>query len=537
MAGILKNIAFAIILLMMILPGLQGYFGIFEEKPLHGAFESAEEASLTAGKWFRGEFQEAAENRIGKRSGFHNSLVRMYNQLDYSLFGKLNAEGLVMGNNGQLYEYDYIRAWMGEDFIGEQLLDKKLRRFRFLQQHLKEKYGTDLVLVLEPGKASVYPDDIPARYKHKPVDTTNYEYIRDRAKDLGINLIDFNAWFMAMKDTASWPLFPKQGTHWSEYAMWYAADSLLHYIRDIRDITLGAVVRDSMVISSRLQSTDYDAGQTLNLLCSLPHSPMPYPVYHFNTEGITHKPNVLAIADSYYWNIFNTRIPEKLFNNQAFWYFYKKVYPDSYHGDKLVKDLDLRAEVEKQDVIFFMSTERFLYKFDRGFVDDLWEIYGLRSSSDRLTQYKTGILNLDPWFSEVISEAGREGESLGKMLELEARHLLWKNEPERFYALYGPAPVANDIRKNPAWFADVRRRAANNNISVEERLIEEATYMLRNKYPGAFQEYESVKRIMGNIRSDSAWLVHITEKAERYFMTVDEVIRADAEYVFSLEKK
>jgi len=403
-------------------------------------------------------------------------------------------------------------------------------------QHLKEKYGTDLVLVLEPGKASVYPDDIPARYKHKP-GTTNYEYIRGRAKDLGINLIDFNAWFMAMKDTASWPLFPKQGTHWSEYAMWYAADSLLHYIRDIRDITLGAVVRDSMVISSRLQSTDYDAGQTLNLLCSLPHSPMPYPVYHFNTEGITHKPNVLAIADSYYWNIFNTRIPEKLFNNQAFWYFYKKVYPDSYHGDKLVKDLDLRAEVEKQDVIFFMSTERFLYKFDRGFVDDLWEIYGLRSSSDRLTQYKTGILNLDPWFSEVISEAGREGESLGKMLELEARHLLWKNEPERFYALYGPAPVANDIRKNPAWFADVRRRAANNNISVEERLIEEATYMLRNKYPGALEEYEDVRKIMSNIRNDSIWFAHVMEKAKRYFMTEEEVIRADAEYVFRLENK
>ena len=535
MAGIFKNILFAIILLMMILPGLQGYFSFVDEKPLHGAFDSAGKAELTAGRWFRGEFQEAAENWIGKRSGFHNSLVRMHNQLDYSLFRKLNAEGLVQGSNGQLYEYDYIRAWTGKDFIGERLLDKKLRRFRFIQQHLKEKCGTDLVLVLEPGKASVYPEDIPARYKKDMGDTTNYEYIRNRAKDLGINLIDLNAWYIAMKDTASWPLFPKQGTHWSEYAMWYAADSLLRYISESRDIALGAVVRDSMVISSRLQSTDYDAGQTLNLFCSLPHGPMPYPVYHFDTEGITHKPNVLAIADSYYWNIFNTRIPEKLFNNQAFWYFYRKVYPDSYHGDKLVKDLDLRAEVEKQDVIFFMSTERFLYKFDRGFIDDLWELYGLPSSPDRITLYKTGILNLDPWFSEVITEARREGVSLGSMLEMEARHLMWKNEPERFYALFGPAPVADDIRKNPAWFADVSRRAANNNISVEERLMEEAAYMLKNKYPGAFQEYEGVKRIMGNIRSDSTWLAHVTEKAGRYFMTVNEVIRADAEYVFSLE--
>jgi len=537
MAKKVKYIIFIIILLALGLPAIQAAFNIFPEKPLHGDFEQKDMPALTKQGWFSGDFQAILDPWLEQHIGFHNGLVRMHNQLDYSLFHKPNAEGVVRGKNGQLYESDYIRAWTGKDFVGEELLDRKLRQFRFLQQHLKEEFNTDLVLVLEPGKASIYPEDIPKRYTKAEEGKTNYEYMANRAQELGINLIDLNAYFLEIKDTTSYPLFPLQGTHWSEFAMWYAADSLLSYIEASRGIQLPEVIKEGTEYSRELRSTDYDVGVTLNLLFELQHGEMPYPKYHFREDSTRQKPNVLAIADSYYWNIFNTRIPKNLFNNEAFWYFYKKVYPDTYYGDKNIEDLDLKAEIEKQDIIFFMTTERFMYMIDRGFVDDLISIYGIQYSRNELTRHKTSIINMGTWFAEVIKKAEKKGVSLGEMLERDARYLLWQADPEQYYSIFGPGAIIENIRSNEEWYNNIKQSAEEKNIPVDERLMNEAMYIMENEHPDALEKYNRINQIMVNIRADSIWHAHILEKASRYYMTEEEMVRADAEYVFWIESK
>jgi hypothetical protein len=537
MANKLKHIAFIIILLALLLPALQGFFSFVPERPLHGDFEEKDMPVLTDSTWLDGSFQAAFDPWLEQHIGFHNFLVRLNNQLDYSLFHKANAEGVIRGRNGQLFEYDYIKAWLGKDFLGKELLGRKLRQFRYLQQKLKDAHDIDLVLVLEPGKASVYAEDIPQRYKRQAGSISNYEFIRDRALELGINLIDFNAWFLDMKDTVEYPLFPPQGTHWSEFAMWYAADSLISYIEEVRDIDLPDVIHEGRAYSRELRGTDYDVGVTLNLLFELQHGKMPYPQYRFYEDSTHSRPNVLAIADSYYWNIFNTHLPENLFNNQAFWYFYKKVYPDSYAGDKFISELNLREEIEKQDVILFMATERFLYKFDRGFVDDLINIYGIQYSRNRLTAYKTRIANLGSWFMQVAEKAENKGISIGEMLERDARYLLLQEDPEEYYSIFGPEPVIERIRSDDSWYAGIREKAADKGISVEEQLMEEAIYILETEYPGALRKYRRVNEVMAAIRADSSWHSYVIEKAARYYMTEEEMVRAEAEWVFEQEKE
>jgi len=537
MALKVKHIIFVIILAALTLPGIQSIFHPFSEKPLHGDFEEKQLPELSRSGWFTGDYQAELDPWIEQHIGFHNGLVRLHNQLDYSLYHKAIAEGVIRGRSGNLFEYDYIRAWTGEDFVGEKLLDLKLRQFRFLQQRLKDELDIDLVLVLEPGKASLYPEDIPDEYEVAEEGKSNYEFIRDRAQELGIRLIDFNAWFLQIKDTVSYPLFPLQGTHWSEFAMWYAADSIISYIEDIRGIQLPEVVKEGMEYSDELRSTDYDVGVTLNLLFELQHGEMPYPKFHFREDSTLQKPNVLAIADSYYWNIFNSRIPENLFNNQAFWYFYKMVYPDTYFGDKFVKDINMREEIEKQDVILFMTTERFLYKFDRGFVDDLISIYGVQYSQNELTRNMTEILNLGSWFNEVMEKAEAKGVSLGEMIKLDAKYMLLQSDPELYYSIYGPEAIINNILGNEEWYNTIKQSAEERNISVDERLMNEAMYILQNEHPAALTRYTRIKQIMANIRADSSWHAHILEKAARHYMTEEEMVRADAEYVFWQESQ
>jgi hypothetical protein len=518
---------------LMLAPSIQGYFEIIPVRALNGDFAEYEKPYLGIESWFNGDYQSDMVPYIEQKTGFHNTLVRLHNQMDYSLFGKPSAEGVVRGKNGQLYEYDYIRAWNGKDFIGENFHDKKLRNFKFLQQYLKDSLDIDLILVLEPGKASVCPEDIPERYQRERGENTNYNYILDRSSELGIRLIDFNQYFIDIKDTIDHPLFPKYGTHWSEFAMWYAADSLLNYIEYIRSIKMPRVIRVGTEISKELRSTDYDVGASLNLIWNLPHDPMPYPEYHFSDTNSLQKPMVLAVADSYYWNIFNTRIPKHIFANEAFWYFYKMVYPDTYFGEKMVDDLDLQKEIEKQDVIFLMVTERFLYKFDWGFTDDLFAIYGRTSLLDRLSGYKQDMVLADDWFRNIIYKANTRGISLGEMMDLDARYMLRTEDPYAHFSLLGPSSLVSEIRQNEKWYESVRRNAVIKDIPINEQILEEAEFLINKEYPEALATYYKLTEIKDSILKDSLLSLELKKNMGYYYMTEEEMLQVMAEEMFS----
>lgn len=535
MAIRIKHIAFIFILAVLCLPALQGLFHLFPEKDLHGDFAEKTRPELNDSSWFSGTYQAAFESWLEEHIGFHNSLVRLHNQLDYTLLHKPHADGVIRGKNGNLFEYDYIRAWMGKDFVGEELIDLKLRQFRFLQKHLHDAFNINLVLVLEPGKASIYEEDIPSRYRKAAPGKSNYEYMSKHAAELDIEMIDLNAWYLQIKDTATYPVFPPQGTHWSEFAMWYAADSLISYIEKTRNIDLPEVIIDSIIYSFDLQSTDYDQGVTLNLMYELEHPAMPYPQFHFENDSTHNKPNVLAVADSYYWNIFNTRIPRNLFNNEAFWYFYKKVYPDSYYEDKKVSELNIRQEIEKQDVIFYMATERFLYMIDRGFVDDLWGFYGIPQSRDELTRIKTAITSNLSWFSNLVKEADQEDKELGDVIDSHAHYVFRLDKPEIYFSTYGTEAIIDDIKRDKSWYSKIKADATTKGIPLDERLLNEARFNIQSRHPEALTKYDRVQQIMVNIRSDKTWYRYVTAKASRYFMTEEEIVRAEAEYVYRIE--
>lgn len=530
-----KYIVFALILTVMVIPFIANHFKLLEEKPLFGDQSLPDKPAFSKTTWLSGDYQTIAGDWIKTHIGFYNSLVRTHNQLDYSLFGKLHAEGVLEGKNGQFYEKDYIRAWAGEDFIGEKILDKKMRQFRFLQGYLKDSLDIDLVLVLEPGKASVYPEDIPDRYSKAADGKSNYDYIVMRAAELGIQLIDLNAWFISIRDTAKYPLYPLQGTHWSEFAMWYAADSLIRYIETVKNIDLPEVWIEKTEVDHSLRTTDYDVGRSLNLIWELDHGPMPYHQFAFHSDSGHVKPNILSVADSYYWNFYNSGIPDSLFSNKAFWYFYKKVYPDTWYGEKTVKDIDLKAEVEKQDVIFLMMTERFLYKFDRGFVDDLFSIYGKPSTLDRIGRYISSIVNLDSWFSDLIRKADNKGISLGEMMELDANYMLKQGDPDAFYRLHGPSPVTKQIRENKKWYESVRKNAVRKNISINEQIMEEAVYLLRNERPDALDAYNKLTAIKDSLLADSAACDKLKNDAAFYYLTEEEMLQATAEEILKQE--
>ncbi|MBE9492048.1 MAG: hypothetical protein IMY70_04125 [Bacteroidetes bacterium] len=528
----IKYILFSIILLLLVLPAIQNQFHLFSIKPLKGDFVPAPKPELNANNWFNGEYQAKYDDFLEQHIGLRSSLVRLNNQIDFSLFKKPNAEGIVIGKKRHMYEADYIRAYLGNDFVGKSIIDKKLGRFKFLQQHLKDEYDIDLILVFEPGKASFYPEYIPDHYNISGKTITNYEYYTQKADELDIRHIDFNKYYKTLKNTARYPIYTKNGVHWSIYGMTFAADSIINYIEYIRQIDMPEMYLDRWELSVIPRRTDNDVSKTMNLFWEPPLDTMAYPVYSYEVNEKKDRPMVLVIGDSFYWNIFNTGLPKNLFGNEAFWYFYSKVYPDNYIKPVNVGDLDIKSEIEKQDVVFLMVTERFMYIFDWGFTDDLYELYAPTSLWDKLYRIRIGITKDNEWFNHVINKARSKGLSLEEMMYLDAKYIMMMNDLDNYLALFGHEYFEEKIKSDPNWYNSIKEKAAEQKVTVEEMLRQNADYLFRKNNPGAFEKYYAIKQIENNIRADSALFGHIKEKAKNFRLTIDEMIRCDAEFAY-----
>jgi hypothetical protein len=574
--------AFVLILILMVLPGIQLRFNLLNEKPLKGAFKLAEKPQFNKVDWKSGEFQENVERYLKDHSGFRNFLVRVENQLDFSLFKQANAEGVIIGKNKQLYEYDYIRSWLGIDYPGDSFIEKKLQRTKYVQDYLKREKGIDLVVVFEPGKASFYPEYIPSKYSDKKTGPSTYERYRQKATELGIDFIDYQQYFMQLKLVTKYPLFPKYGTHWSEYGIHIVADSMLHLIECKRKIVLTKVSEKSFETSTIPRSTDDDELRTMNLLFPLKGEMLAYPSYTFDTAHPGDKPMVLVVADSYYFNIFNTGIPKYIFANETFWFYNSLIYPDYYSKPAFTKDLDLRREIEKQDVIFLMVTERFVHKFDWKFIDQLYTLYTPAWLKDPVYDYINSIMTTPEWYADIINKAPKEHSTLEDFLISNGLYLLSQKDTAVYFINYGPRHFSNTISRDPHWMAVLHEQAVQKGISDDEMLKNAALLTFKQNYPGlyelnrgleaveadiyrhpglldslrseaasyrfdtalfirikAWQMYklQEVQRTCQSILNDPQWLQHVRKKAALKKIPLEEMVRLDAEYMWEQRLK
>jgi hypothetical protein len=520
----------------MMVPALQMTFRFFNEKPLNGAFTLADKPVFSIENWMNGSFQSNTERYLKDHAGFRNFLVRLQNQLDYSIFKKANAEGAVIGKKRQLFEYDYIRAWLAIDYPGDDFARKKMLRLKFVQEYLKQEKGIDLILVFEPGKASFYPEYIPNQYASKKAGLSTYERFRSKADEMKVDFIDFHRYFIELKPKAEYPLFPQNGTHWSVYGMQFAADSLLNFIETRRNIRLTEVNTTSLEISNIPRDTDDDVLKTINTLFQVRGEVLAYPVLSFDTLHPGEKPHVLVIADSYYWNIFNTRIPKYIFANQAFWYFNSLVYPDYYYKPTYTKDLQFQAEIEKQQVIFLMVTERFVHKFDWKFIDQIFDLYAPDWLNDPVYNNINNIMQVESWYNDIIKKSEKKHMSLDLCLLDEARYLYLKNDTSGYFIDYGIEHFMKVISQDSAWSAFISDKARKENREYNEELYINAEYVFQKEYPVLFEISRGISLNRQKLVSDPVTLDRLKHEAESHYWDIDRYLRKKSWEMFKDEE-
>lgn len=371
----IKKRLFIGVVFLMFIPLILEVTEIIRIKPLAGAYAEPVNPKFTIRDWFEGSYQPQKEDYLNESSYLKPIFVRFYNQYYYSFHNLAKANSVVIGQSAYLYEENYIKAHLGRDFIGQDAIAEKIRKLQKVVDTLKTK-GVELLVVLAPGKASFYPEFIPASYNPQHRTITNYEVYNKNLLESNIHYLDFHSWFVKSKSTSKYPLFPKTGIHWSVYGELLAADSMISYINSIsKTKKVPKLLIGEIDVSNKMRHTDDDIEKGMNLLLDIPDLEMAYPAYSFQSDSVIEQPKVVTIADSYYWGMFNWGLSRDGFGGGQFWYYNEAIYPDSYTSPLNVSDVNIMEEIEKNDVVVLISTDANLYKFAFGFIDQLYAVY------------------------------------------------------------------------------------------------------------------------------------------------------------------
>lgn len=369
----LKSISFFFLLGLLFLPFLQERTGILPVGKLYGVENQQDSVALTAATWMDGSFQENFAFRQYRWMGFRPAMVRFRNQMDYWLYGE-TYRSVMVGKDGELFRRGSLNTWRGLDFVGQEKVDYHCRNTKILQDHMAG-LGVRVLTVLTPTKLRCMPDGVSGYALDRDY-TNNYNRYVESMTRQGVDFVDLTPILAERINTDEHRLFPRTGTHWTDYGAALSADLLIREMekrsgQDYANVEITALQR-----SAEMVDTDDDAGRLLNLLFELPSAEVDYPTLSFVRDTATRKPLVITIGDSFWWKVFNQRIPHEVFaSGSQYRYYNYEVFSDQWEDAKYIGDFDLKRTVETADWLILFVNEGNLHRFPFDFVDQTLRLY------------------------------------------------------------------------------------------------------------------------------------------------------------------
>lgn len=430
--GWLKRGVFIGLMTLLVLPALQGALDIVPVGPLGGFFDSPPPPPTLSMESLRDNtFQSQTETRLELTLGFRSWLLRLRNQLAFSLFGQSRARSLIVGKDDQMYGSNSVNSYLGRDFMGEEDLRFRCKRLKRVQDSL-QAHGTQLLLVLAPGKARILPEQLPDTCRQAPVPyQTNYSVVRDACRTYHINLLDATQLLQQWKDTASYPLFPRGGVHWSGYAVTLVADTLFRRLEQLtqRDLPDFAA-RDRTVATrtSELRFTDNDLQELFNLIHDVPPYPVAYPTIVFGPQAGKTRLNALVIGDSFAQSFYGFYpYYQHLFTPEArYWSSFRSVdWPADAPESHEVRKLNLGQQLAHRDVVLFICTEQNLPQLGFGFFEAAFDYFCPRTAHDqeRIAALEHDIRQNPEWLRKLTQQAEATQEDINKIIHDNALYM------------------------------------------------------------------------------------------------------------------
>lgn len=419
---------FGFFIFLLVVPYLQNTINFFKVPELQGYIVRTKQTEFSLSEWFKGSFQENEEKYINENFGFRNALIRFYNQISFDLFKSVKINDVIVGKENYLFQKNYIEAYLGENFMGDEKISQRIDKLKYVQEELKKQNKTILV-VIAPGKASFYPEYLPDHFIKKNNNPTNYFSIIRECEKYKINYIDFQKYFNDIKEKSTYILYPKYGIHWSHYGMLLALDSIVTEIEHLRNINMPELSWNKVEMDLPKEG-DNDILEGLNLLFPLESDSLAYPVIEVDENEGQERPSLLVIGDSFYKQML--KYSPKLFGDNQFWYYNREVWPPDKDKSSDVRNYDLQASLNKYDVFMILSTE-VNHELGWGFIENAYDILKYGYVKENKSEFMKKVANMRKY-----------------------------------------------IKTRQDWMKLIEEKAAKNNISVDSALTNDAIWMVRH---------------------------------------------------------
>ena len=363
------QIVIIVILLMLNASWLSDLLGLKEPHPLDGESTKLEMPEMSIESVWNGDCQFGIDEYLRTNFLLRGLAIRTRNEIDYSIFSEQHARSVITGQEGYLFEENYILAALGLDSIPTDSVMDRVDRM----SSLSNASGVPFLVVLAPGKGSYFSEYLPLSFldNERIVEDRMFE-VWSRVSNEKLNVLDLQSHFAEVPN-----VFPKNGIHWCEWVQVEAinliSDALVKILPD--SLKPARLVIDETYTSFDMEGTDEDIENGLNLWRDLEDLETKYYATHWEEVPIESKPRVLVMGDSYAWGPVNKGLLSHGYRSSEFWFYNAGVHgpsiektgasPQSIHG------FTTRAEFEKVlstfDAVVLLSTDANLPRFPFNF--------------------------------------------------------------------------------------------------------------------------------------------------------------------------
>lgn len=471
---------------VLIIPYIQKRENFFKEDELKGSFEKMETKvpALQLKTYKTEDFQINYKKKYKEEFGFRRTLIRIHNQINYSLFNVANSRGVIVSDDNVMMPEGYIKSYLGVDMAGRDKIEELAKKAKLVQDSLAAR-GKKFFFLIAPGKAAVYPEKIPEHYfLDYPKEESNYDALTELLDQYGVHCLDFRKYVIENKANFNYAIFPSMGIHWSGNTVALAMDSTLEFIeKELKTAVQQVELSEGEKTVENYRYTDYDIGESMNLLWFSQTDTLHYPTItyqEFNKE----KPAILGVGDSFIESFIGFySILDSCFSSDSRIWFYNRIidWPKYLHGIEVSK-LDLGIELENKDIIFVETSDENIRKLGFKFIDDLYAYFMQEEQiPEGLELYYQKLLS-DP---NIIQEAEGLSNAVGYTLE-EAKQSVARGEIKKL-------PLADfdfekevqhhikSIKMNKDWLDLVKKQAIQKNIPLEENIRANAIWMVNEQ--------------------------------------------------------
>jgi alginate O-acetyltransferase complex protein AlgJ len=265
--------------------------------------EKPKPAPLSIETLWSGQAQKIYSANFGRMLPPLVLAVRAKNQFLYSLLGVAGSNGIIIGENGQLFELPYVDEYCGRGAPPD------VKRIEFWADSIREiqdrveKAGKAFVYLITPSKAAQYSEYLPAKMNCQARAngaTDKLSPFRAALDARAIRYVDAASLIHAAKPHYSIDLFPRGGTHWNMLGAAIGAQQVIRVLDDAKRVSspLGPF-EFTYDVDKEARLSDRDLLDLLNLLWPDPHYPAPIVNVSRSGAACAGAPHVIEMGGSF----------------------------------------------------------------------------------------------------------------------------------------------------------------------------------------------------------------------------------------------